>query len=127
LIFLMVVGFGYSYFWSESTIIYLLMRRKVDDTDLDEVYLEEEETEDAYSHPITTSTTVPAPAATEGVSMVESPTLRPSASTGKPAPVGEGMAAEAVTQVPPAPSATESARQEGESPGSGDGNPPAPA
>ncbi len=49
LIFMLVVGFGYSYFWSSSTIIYLLMRRKVDDAELDEVYLEEEE---PYSGPL---------------------------------------------------------------------------
>jgi hypothetical protein len=49
LIFMLVVGFGYSYFWSASTIIYLLMRRKVDDAELDEVYLEEEE---PYSGPL---------------------------------------------------------------------------
>ena len=58
LVFLMVVGFGYSYFWSASTIIYLLMRRKVDDTEMDEVYVEEDEGEEAYSMPITTSPTV---------------------------------------------------------------------
>ena len=69
LFFLMVLGFGYSYFWSASTIIYLLMRRKVDDTDLDEVYLEEDETEEAYSKPA--AAPVPPAAATPGVTMIE--------------------------------------------------------
>jgi hypothetical protein len=41
-LFLLIVGFSYSYFWTASTIIYLLMRRKVDDTELDEIHLEEE-------------------------------------------------------------------------------------
>ena len=41
--FLLVVGFGYSYFWSASTIVYILMRRYVDDTEMDEVYLEDDE------------------------------------------------------------------------------------
>jgi hypothetical protein len=41
LVFLMVLGFGYSFFWSAATMVYLLMRKKVDDIDLDEVYLEE--------------------------------------------------------------------------------------
>ncbi len=41
LVFLMVLGFGYSFFWTAATMIYLLMRKKVDDIDLDEVYLEE--------------------------------------------------------------------------------------
>jgi hypothetical protein len=73
--FLVVLGFGYSYFWSASTIIYLLMRRKVDDTDLDEVYLEEDEAEESYS----SSTTMPAPApapAGPSLQMVDAPTLR---------------------------------------------------
>ena len=87
LVFLMVVGFGYSYFWSASTIIYLLMRRKVDDTEMDEVYVEEDEGEKAYSMPITTSPTA-APAASGGatpLSMVEAPPSGPSG-----APSGSG-------------------------------------
>jgi hypothetical protein len=51
LIFLLVVGFAYSYFWSASSIIYLLMRRKVDDTELDEVHLEDEDLEEPYTPP----------------------------------------------------------------------------
>ncbi len=43
IIFLLVIGFGYSYFWCSGTIIYLLMRRKVDDAEIDEIYMEEEE------------------------------------------------------------------------------------
>jgi hypothetical protein len=49
--FLMILGFGYSFFWTTSTMVYLLMRKSVDDTDLDEVYLEDEETEDVYGKP----------------------------------------------------------------------------
>jgi hypothetical protein len=67
LAFLLVVGFAYSFFWSESTIVYLLMRRKVDDTDLDEVYLEDEEVDEPYpaapaaasGAPATTGTSLP--------------------------------------------------------------------
>src|SRR5262249_52868157 len=54
-IFLLVIGFSYCYFWSASTVIYLLMRRKVDDTELDEIYLEEEEPEDTYTTAATTA------------------------------------------------------------------------
>ncbi len=61
LVFLLVVGFGYSYFWSVSTIIYLLMRRKVDDTELDEVHLEEDDLEEPYA-PAAPSAPAPAPA-----------------------------------------------------------------
>ncbi len=42
LAFLMMLGFSYSFFWSAATMIYYLMRRKVDEAELDEVYEEEE-------------------------------------------------------------------------------------
>jgi hypothetical protein len=84
LVFLLIVGFGYSYFWSASTIIYLLMRRKVDDTDLDEVYLEEDEGDDLYSP------TAPTPAAATGggapLTMVDAPTLKSAPPAGATAP-----------------------------------------
>jgi hypothetical protein len=47
-LFLLVVGFGYSFFWSASTIIYFLMRHSVDDTEMEEVHLEDEELEDPF-------------------------------------------------------------------------------
>lgn len=57
-LFLVVVGFVYSFFWTEVTAIYLLLRRDVDETELEEVYVEEEEEE-----PFPTATpTVPGPA-----------------------------------------------------------------
>ena len=95
LVFLMVVGFGYSYFWSASTIIYLLMRRKVDDTDIDEVYLEEDESEEAYKASTPMPGTSPAPAGTPGaggqpLTMVESPTLKTPAPSGPPGTPSEG-------------------------------------
>jgi hypothetical protein len=81
LVFLMIVGFGYSYFWSASTIIYLLMRRKVDDTELDEVYLEEEDSEEPYSAPAPapTGSSQSVAAGATPIQMVEAPSLRPSA------------------------------------------------
>ena len=38
---LFVIGFSYSYFWTAATVIYLLMRRKVDEVELEEVYVED--------------------------------------------------------------------------------------
>ena len=99
LVFLMIVGFGYSFFWSASTIIYLMMRRKVDDTELDEVYLEEEEPEESYTPPAPPSATASQPASTtSGLQMVEPPSLlrtSPSAtsSSPSPSPVAEETAA----------------------------------
>jgi hypothetical protein len=104
-IFLLLLGFGYTYFWTASTIIYLLMRRKVDDTELDEVYLEEEEPESPYSEPppeesaeapreeVPEHVPEPEPAHAAPAVMVESPTLKvpvaamPAQSQPPPAPV----------------------------------------
>jgi hypothetical protein len=40
---LVAVGFLFSYFWTAATAIYFLLRRDVDATEMDEVYLEGEE------------------------------------------------------------------------------------
>lgn len=108
LLFLLILGFGYSYFWSASTIVYLLMRRKVDDTEMDEVYLEDEEQEALYG-PSSAFTpnkpAAPAPAPSPGLTMVEAPTLR--------APAKEETGTTAI-QAPAAPPVQ-----------SGDGSPPA--
>jgi len=82
LFFLLVVGFGYSYFWTASSLIYLLMRRHVDETDLDEVYLEDEEGPDAFPQDMTApkpAPSAPAPGGSApggGLQMVDSPMLR---------------------------------------------------
>jgi hypothetical protein len=96
IVFLMLIGFGYSYFWSASTIIYLLMRRKVDDTELDEVYLEEEESEETYTAaPPPAGSTPSTPSTTGGLQMVEAPSLvRTSANPSSgPSPLAEGTTA----------------------------------
>jgi hypothetical protein len=95
IVFLLLLGFGYSYFWSASTIIYLLMRRHVDAAELDEVYLEEDEQEGPYGGHFTPPAPVsPSAVKPPSMTMVESPTLRtpapttttPSASTPAPEP-----------------------------------------
>jgi hypothetical protein len=70
--FMLVVAFGYSYFWSASSIIYLLMRQKVDDTEVDEIHMDDEE--DDFTPPAYQPQDAKPPA--ENVTMVESPTLR---------------------------------------------------
>jgi len=71
LAFMFVIGFGYSYFYTAGTMLYLLMRRHVDESELDEVYLEHEEPEEPMMPP------APAPTSTPpGVTMVEPPGLR---------------------------------------------------
>ena len=86
LLFLLVLGFGYSFFWSTATIIYLLMRKNVDTAELDEVYLEEDDQEGAYGGPLAAPVPgpVPAPAPTPSaplpkttqLQMVEAPALK---------------------------------------------------
>lgn len=115
LFFLLILGFGYSYFWSASTIIYLLMRRKVDDTDLDEVYLEEDEAEESYS----ASVSVPAPSTAPGggsLQMVDAPSLR----TGSAAPTSSPPPAADAPPPEPQPAHSEAPAASG----SNDGNPP---
>lgn len=47
---LLAVGFLFSYFWSASTAVYLLMRQKVDAAEMDEIALEEDQ-EEPYGLP----------------------------------------------------------------------------
>jgi hypothetical protein len=100
LLFLMVIGFSYSYFWTSSTIIYLLMRKKVDETELDEIHLEEEP-EQPFPSPA-----VPSPSTAEAikpnttpVTMLESPTLRTSVAPG-PSPPAAALAPTPPSGVP---------------------------
>jgi hypothetical protein len=87
LFFLMIVGFGYSYFWTASSIIYLLMRRRVDDTEYDEIYSENEDLDEPYPMPPMPEKEKTEP---EGapLTMVESPTLRGPESAPPPATSG---------------------------------------
>ena len=96
LVFLLVIGFGYSYFWTAATIIYLLLRRKVDDTEMDEIHMDEEEEEPFMEPPPAAGAHATAPPpSTGGVTMVEAPSLRtpsaPEPSEGhNPPPPGDG-------------------------------------
>jgi hypothetical protein len=58
--FLMMLGFSYSFFWSAATMIYFLMRNKVDEAELDEVF-EEEEPEAPPAPPKLATGTAPVP------------------------------------------------------------------
>lgn len=48
---LLMLGFSYSYFWSASTVLYQLMRHVVDDTELDEIYLEQDQPDQPLTPP----------------------------------------------------------------------------
>lgn len=61
LLFMLMLGFSYSFFWCAMTMIYLLMRRHVDEVELDEVYLEEDEADAPLAPPVTVPTPAAAP------------------------------------------------------------------
>jgi len=66
---LVAVSFLFSYFWTSATAIYFLLRRDVDATELDEVYLEEEE--QTYGLPPLRTDEVGAPVAGESTTAAE--------------------------------------------------------
>jgi hypothetical protein len=70
---LIIVGFGYSYFFTAGTMIYLLMRQRVDDTETDEVYTDEDFPDEPMMSP-----SAPAAKMSNGpqTQMVDAPTLR---------------------------------------------------
>jgi hypothetical protein len=80
LLFMLMLGFSYSYFWTAASMIYLLMRKKVDEVEVDEIYTEDEELEEPIAPPKFS------PAAPSGPTVipVDAPTLR--VSTPAPAP-----------------------------------------
>lgn len=121
LFFLLIVGFGYSYFWTASTVIYLLMRNRVDDTDIDEVHLEEEDVDQSFARDMTMPGQAPTPAATPGVTMVEPPALR--STSPPPGPASPGPASPPPSTATPAPtSATPATAGDGEGRPAGDGS-----
>jgi hypothetical protein len=109
LFFLLVVGFGYSYFWAASTIIYLLMRQKVDDTEMDEIHMEEEPEPFPAPSPSGTSSLDPAKPNQTAPQMVESPQLR----TAAPAPPTMAAAPSQPASPPSAEPAKDVPRPEG--------------
>jgi hypothetical protein len=109
--FLLVIGFGYSFFWSASTILYFLMRHAVDDTELGEVHLEDEELEDPFLKQTPPVPAPPPPAASKpgtlSLNVVEAPPPPPAPTSYstevKPPPPAPS---EPVPPPPPAPDHT---------------------
>ena len=104
IVFLLILGFGYSYFWSASTIIYLLLRRKVDAAEMDEVYLEDDEGDGAFGGPLTTPPAAPPTAVkpgTQSLTMVDAPSLRPTPPLSSPLAPEAAAAPTAPAPTPP--------------------------
>ncbi len=126
--FLLLIGFSYSYFWSASTIVYLLMRRKVDGEDMDEVTLEDEGEGGFAGAPLGAPTTAAPPAGIKAgatpLTMVDAPSLRPPIPPSSappppsvpppvaPSPIPEATAA----PIPPSPALTPPAEDGGAAP-----------
>ena len=104
IVFLLIIGFGYSLFWSLMTIVYFLLRRNVDAAEMDEVYLEEDEHDLGYSGPLTPPTAPLAPPAAPKAdgspTMVDSPTLRTTGPTTATAPLSTAAGPAPVTRTP---------------------------
>jgi hypothetical protein len=84
LLFMLMLGFSYSYFWTAASMIYLLMRKKVDEVEVDEIYTEDEDLEEPVAPP--KLSTPPAATAPSSV-LVDAPTLRaPPAAPSAPPP-----------------------------------------
>jgi hypothetical protein len=81
LFFMLMLGFSYSYFWTASSMIYLLMRKKVDEVEIDEIYTEEEEFETPVPLP-----KISAPPSTGAAIPVDAPTLRVQSTPPPPPP-----------------------------------------
>jgi len=96
LVFMMVIGFGYSYFWTAATQVYLLMRKRVDETDYDEVYVEEDlpPTSPVTANP--TPSLSPAPA-----SLTPTPTTSaPAGTISTPVPIPAGSTVTVTSSAP---------------------------
>ena len=63
---LLAVGYLFSYFWTASVAIYFLLRRTVDATEMDEVFLDADEGEKAFALPKIAADEHGAPVAEEG-------------------------------------------------------------
>jgi hypothetical protein len=119
LVFLMVIGFSYSYFWTAATQIYLLMRKRVDETETDEVYVEEEAPEaPPMGGPVPGPTTTPTPTPTGPVSVpVDAPTMRQPESSAGAAPMSPPATAPSPSTAPPGDTPPGAAGGDGTTPG----------
>ncbi|MEZ6140965.1 MAG: hypothetical protein R3B84_10375 [Zavarzinella sp.] len=114
LVFMLTIGFSYSYFWTAATQVYLLMRKRVDETDMDEVYIDDEPLDPPPAAPAPlpnppTPAPAPAPAPVEQfvvASSAPAPSTVPDVSS-TPASVPETPAAPADEIAPPAPAPVE--------------------
>ena len=105
LAFMLMLGFSYSFFWTAVTMIYLLMRKKVDEIEIDEVYLEDEEPQAPLAPQTPPKPTAPSTATSLPMVTAPAPAAIP-APTNFKGPVGSVAPAPVVTPpvvTPPVP------------------------
>lgn len=103
LAFLMMLGFSYSFFWSAATMIYFLMRKKVDEAELDEVF-EDEEPEPPLAPPKLAPAAPAAPAAVS-LPVLSPPVVPPPPPPAAPPPATLPFSAPPAPPEPPKPDA----------------------
>jgi hypothetical protein len=107
-------AFAISFYFSANTIIYYLMRREVDATELDDVYVEE--TEDEFGEPVaTTGAAAPVPSATPTAVSASTTTACDGGGGSTPADAGGARAYDAA--------AAADTGNTGQAPGGGTANP----
>jgi hypothetical protein len=82
----MMLGFSYSFFWSAATVIYFLLRKKIDEAEPDELFLEEDEPEAPLAPPKIADHTAPVPSTSLPVIATPPPPVPPP----PPIPLAEG-------------------------------------
>lgn len=102
LLFMLMLGYSYSYFWTASSMIYLLMRKKVDEVEVDEIYTEEEQFDEPVAPPKPST-----PPASPATIPVDAPTLRVSTPTPPSPPPPPPPAPPPETPPSPPPTTTE--------------------
>jgi hypothetical protein len=103
LAFLMMLGFSYSFFWSAATMIYFLMRKKVDEAELDEVF-EDDEPEVPLAPPKLATGTTPVPPSAPASSPTSLPVITsPSPPVSPPPPATIPFNPPAAASPPPPP------------------------
>ena len=68
---LLAVGYLFSYFWSAAAAIYFLLRRDVDATETDEVFLDADTSEQTFGLPAVTTDKAGAPVAKDELPATE--------------------------------------------------------
>lgn len=98
LVFLLMIGFTYSFFWTAATMTYLLMRKKVDEVEIDEVYIEEV----PPAPPVSTPASPPAPEAAPAATSLPVVPPPPPAVTSPPTPTTTPEVSATTPPPPPA-------------------------